>query len=778
MIDRVRHAARTAGLVLAVTGFLVGMAPTKALADATSGGQQASWLPLLRWANAVASIHTHYGVGATTNVGDPFLTAVAAFFFQVSALLWQVLGNLVDAAQGAGAVKFTVGGVDPIYATIGHGLLGTEGTRSLVVVVILAAAGMVAYRSFKAGHGATGALKGLFGVLLPVAVLVVTVNAATADGRGAPRGSPAWLITRTTGWVDATSGSVADAFLHFAPVAPAGVDHGQDTQMADCNKYMQGLDNRYLQQASAPGSALPRWQAANTVVLSRLWQAAVLEPWITAQFGAGPLGQKAFCHLLEIQAGVSAGHQVEAMAGDTPTGPYSAGQRGPTWSQLVAQPNPPGGTDGYHRPHYLALLGPDFANGDDDLRRNLIAWATCDYVGSANHGGWSVDPAFLRVFENPPGDDKGTCSTWWEQGTTKPPPTGGSLTVNGPFDFDDENAIQHATNAQGYDSLAARNYIQGLNGRNAGLAVSTSILALVSSVTYAWSLGGLAIGVLIGKLSLIILVACAPIFLLMAAIPSETTRTAARRAAGLTFAALLSTFTFSILMGLLLMFIGVLQAMTLDLFKADATFGALIQGLVPLAALYLLRKLLRRVGMESITSFRGAIKTTASFGQMGVRTVTGGWRPPPGPAGNGDRDRSGRSAPVRAQGLDSERRLPDATRPALPPVSLSWNQTWHRLLDPAPASPGTGPLERAPGPERPLEWAVGLAPGATSRQALLTAAPHQKALTVGADARHRPATAFPVPASPHPTLPADERSSDPDRVVARYGDTVDGGADS
>lgn len=421
-----------------------------------------------------------------------------------------------------------------------------------------------------------------------------------------------------------------------------------------------------------------------------------MAPWINAQFGPGPLGNKAFCHLLEIQANVSATDQVAAMVADVPNGPYTKRSAGPTWSQLVADSNPP---------KYTPLLGPDYANGDDDLRRNMIAWATCDYVGKgprSDLGGWNVDSAFVNVFTTPPSNHAQTCSTWWGQGNTKPPPKGGTFTTNGPFDFEDENAIHSATTVPGHDSPDARNYIQGLNGHNAGLALSTSLIALVSSITYAWSLGGLALGVLIGKLSLIILVACAPIFLLLAAIPSATTRRAARKAFGLSFAALLSSFTFSVLMGLLLLFIGLLQDVAIGLFPDQGTLPGLIEGLIPLAALFLLRKLLRLVGMESITSLRGAIKTTAAFGQMGttagapaahrsrLRQVTD-------LAGAADALRGRRSGPRPfSVGMDRPT-LPDNRGRATAP-SLPWNRSWRALMDSRPSGAAMPNLPAGPAP--------------------------------------------------------------------------------
>jgi hypothetical protein len=698
--------ARRLHLVFLGAGLVLGLTPVAALAAGTGDAgplPHAPSLPMLRWANAVATIHTHYGVGSVVSSGDPFLTAISGLMFQVAALLWQLLGTLVKVAQGSDLVHQTVFQVNPVYHTIGGALLGTTGATSIVVLVILVAAGMVAYQAFRKGSGVSGALRGLAGVLLPVGLLFVTVSSAdqAASSTVDTPGSPSWAVQKVSGWTTALSGSVAQVSDQFGSVGTAGITGSQDATMATCAKYIDGLDNLYTQQQSTPGAGPSSLQVADSVVLSQIWESAVMAPWITAQFGSGPLGDKAFCHLLEIQANVSGQDQVQAMASDVPGGPYSKSSPGPTWSQLVAgQPY----VNGVSPPKYATLLGPDFANGDDDLRRNMIAWATCDYVGPVPGADdrWNVDPAFDKVFESAPSDLAKTCSTWWGQGTTKPPPKGGTFTTNGPFDFEDENAIQAATHAQNTDSVDARNYIQGLNGHNAGLALSTSLLALVSSITYAWSLGGLALGVLIGKLSLIILVACGPIFLLLAAVPSVTTRRAASKAFGLTFAALLSTFTFSVLMGLMLLFIGLLQDVTFGLFSSDArTLPGLVEGLIPLAALYLLRKLLRLVGMDSITSLRGAIKTTAAFGQLG----TAGGQPVPlrsrlrqvadltGAAGalRGRRSASG-PHPVAM-----ERPTLPNNRPPAPAAPLPWNRAWRHLLD---ARPGGEPHPTA-GPTPP-----------------------------------------------------------------------------
>ncbi|MDQ6837999.1 MAG: hypothetical protein M3137_06605, partial [Actinomycetota bacterium] len=723
--------------VALVAGFVLGFTPVAALAAGTGdagGTPTVSSLPLLRWANAVATIHTHYGVGSVVSAGDPFLTAIAGLLFQVSALLWQVLGTLVTDAQGTDAVRQTVQLVDPVYRQIGDAVVGTTGQTSIVALVIVAGAAMVAYQAYQRGSGVSGALRGLAGVVLPIGLLVVTVHSAAhpQSNTAAVPGSPSWTIQRVTGWTTTLSGSVAHLSDGFASVGTSGITGKQDATMADCAKYVDGLDNLYAQQKATPGTGPSALQVADSVTLSQIWESAVMAPWMDAQFGAGPLGQKAFCHLLEIQANVPAAAQVAAMAADVPGGPYSKGHSGPTWSQLVAG-HP------YHDesdPAYVPLLGPDFANGDDDLRRNMVAWAECDYTGgdpAMVDSGWKVDPAFSHVFNTSPTSD--SCRTWWNHGDTKPPPHGGTVTTNGPFDFEDENVIHTATTVNGNNAADARNYIQGLNGHNAGLALSTSLIALVSSITYAWSLGGLALGVLIGKLSLIILVACAPIFLLLAAVPSAATRRAARKALGLSFAALLSTFTFSVLMGLMLLFIGLLQQVTLGLFPDSGTLPGLIEGLIPLAALFLLRKLLRLVGMDSITSLRGAIKTTAAFGQMGTNTAA--------PATLRSRLRQVTDLTTAADALQRRARsgirssssamdrpkMPErSTPPAAAP--LPWNRTWRSLVDsralPRPAR--TGPVVPAPPPASMLSAGR---PPPTALSPVIRTSPPRSSLALG-----------------------------------------------
>ncbi|MDQ6782791.1 MAG: hypothetical protein M3063_04985 [Actinomycetota bacterium] len=691
---RVRRVAGCLVRITVLAGVVVGLTPIAALAVGTSGGEATSsapTLPLLRWANAVATIHTHNGVGAAIGPGDPFLTSLAGLLFQVSALVWQVLGSLVTAAQGTDAVSVALQQVNPIFGKIGDALLGTTGATSIAVAVIIVASGMVAGQAYRRGSGVSGALRGLAGVVAPVALLVVTVHAATGTGSGmvAARGSPSWAVQTVTGWTNSLSGSVAHLNEELHPVGTGRTRAAQGTTTADCAKYVDGLDNLYAADNATPGTGPRSLQVADSIALSHIWQSAVMVPWIDAQFGTGALGDKVFCHLLEIQANVSAADQIAAMAADVPGGPHSA-TSGPTWSQLVAgQPyvDPA-------NPTFVPLLGPDFANGDDDLRRNMVAWATCDYQGGdpGLHGtGWHIDPAFAKVFTDPPTPE--TCPTWWAKADTKPPPRGGTLTTNGPFDFEDANAIHAATTAGGHDSVAARSYIQNLNGHNAGMALSTSLMAFLSSMTYAWSLGGLALGVLIGKLSLIIGVACSPIFLLLAAIPSATTRRAASKAFGLTFAALLSTFTFSVLMGLLLLFIGVLQDVAMSLFRGGGAVPGLVEGLVPLAALYVLRKLLRPVGMHSITSVRGAITTTAAFGQMGAKAgEPSGLRSRLHQVADlttaADPLRGRRSAGSRPCEFDAGRpTMPDPPRPPTA-APLPWNRAWQDLLNTrSPAAP-------------------------------------------------------------------------------------------
>lgn len=271
----VRGVARRLLLVALMTGFILGITPVAALAAGTGDAgapPHAPSLPMLRWANAVATIHTHYGVGSAISAGEPFLTAIAGLVFQVSALLWQVLGTLVTAAQGADLVHQTVMKINPVYRTIGDALLGNNGASSIVVAVIIVAGCMVAYQAYRQGSGISGALKGLAGALLPVGLLFVTVSSAAsaASSTADTPGSPSWAIKKVTGWTTTLSGSVAQLSNQFGSVRTAGITGSQDATMADCAKYVDGLDNLHASQAGTAGTGPTSLQVADSVVLSQI----------------------------------------------------------------------------------------------------------------------------------------------------------------------------------------------------------------------------------------------------------------------------------------------------------------------------------------------------------------------------------------------------------------------------------------------------------------------------------------------------------------------------
>jgi hypothetical protein len=598
----VRRAWAGALAVLGGGALAVGW-PARAWAAGTSGPAPA--LPLLRWSDAVATLHRHELVGGVAGAGDPFLAALASLLLQLSALVWQALGSLVTAAQGSAASTVATDQVDPLYQHLGGLLLGAAGA-SLVGVVVVVGAVLAGWRAVRRHEGAAGAARGLAGVLVPVAVLIVTVHAAAVPGS---RGSPGWALSRVSGWTTAVSGSVAA--LGTGLTAPAaGPDERGSPPGPACSSYLAGLDRQYANQAAAAGAGPATWQGGDALLLSHLWEGTVMDAWERAQFGSGYLGARTYCHLLEIQAGTSAADQLRAMgAATTGTG------GGPTWSQLLAA------TGGSSAP--AGVLGPQFPAGDDDLRRTMVAWAACDFEGGAQ--GWVVDPAFTPVH---PGPSPGSCRDWWGQGTTTPTAPGAGSA--GPFDFQDQRALVTATTG----APDARAYVDALDGQGTGSSLDPAVVALVSSVTFGVTLGGLALGVLVGKLSLILLMATLPLVLLLAAIPTATTRGAARRAAGLAVASLASTALFSTLLGVVLLLTSSLQAASAQLLPAAGDLAGLTSALVPLAALFVLRRLLRLADAESAATWRGVMRVTATLGRAGVmagippaRPEVEGWVP-------------------------------------------------------------------------------------------------------------------------------------------------------
>lgn len=159
--------------------------------------------------------------------------------------------------------------------------------------------------------------------------------------------------------------------------------------------------------------------------------------------------------------------------------------------------------------------------------------------------------------------------------------------------------------AQGYgDAKDAGKMIMAFKGNNPAQRLSMSLLALVTSLVYVYSLGFLSLGAFIAKFGLVLMIILLPATLLAMAWPSATgggSSQTGKKMLRLTGGFILSHGLLAFVLGLLLS--------TIILFESfiGGDGGSFIHALIPLASLFVVRKLLKMAGLGDLGSMQGAL---------------------------------------------------------------------------------------------------------------------------------------------------------------------------
>lgn len=192
-----------------------------------------------------------------------------------------------------------------------------------------------------------------------------------------------------------------------------------------------------------------------------------------------------------------------------------------------------------------------------------------------------------------------------------------------PLEFDGDEAVYAAiasatamecdsTNGDVCGGRAAQNFTSAKEAGNLVLAtkgynpiqrVALGVLGLFTSLIYVYALGFLALGSFLAKFGLIFLVMLAPVSLLLLALPSSRNE---RNQTGIKMLRLTAGFIVS--HGLLSFVLGLVLSMILlmeSLVGGDG--GSIINAAIPIAALFIVKKLLQSVGLGNLTSMQGAL---------------------------------------------------------------------------------------------------------------------------------------------------------------------------
>jgi len=136
------------------------------------------------------------------------------------------------------------------------------------------------------------------------------------------------------------------------------------------------------------------------------------------------------------------------------------------------------------------------------------------------------------------------------------------------------------------------------------------ILALVTSLLYAYAIGFLALGTFFAKIGLVIMIILLPGTLLMLAVPSASSSSGSGPKIGqkmlrMTAGFVLSHGMLSFVLGLLLSVMLVFEALVGG--TGQGVGGGFVHGLIPIAALFVVRTVLKAAGLGDIASAQGAL---------------------------------------------------------------------------------------------------------------------------------------------------------------------------
>jgi hypothetical protein len=164
-------------------------------------------------------------------------------------------------------------------------------------------------------------------------------------------------------------------------------------------------------------------------------------------------------------------------------------------------------------------------------------------------------------------------------------------------------------------------------GHNTGMRMMASLMAGVTAMIYGWALGPLALGAALAQLGLIVMLVLLPVTLLLLAFPSDPQNRGRSGAKGIGGRMLRITGGFFLAKFAILIAITTLIAMIAVLESAVSGFqglGMLSQMFIPVAALLILRYLLKKMGMGNITSLSGALAlpTAGAMAVAGEKTMS------------------------------------------------------------------------------------------------------------------------------------------------------------
>ena len=397
---------------------------------------------------------------------------------------------------------------------------------------------------------------------------------------------------------------------------------------ATCSAYDSYLYYQYAHPTNSGGGLATASGGALTAMeqMSRIWEVTYLKSWMGAQYGSGGAGNTlpstvACSHL---ERGNAAG-QTKQQRAET----YLAAYRDSPEAAKVLPANV--SAQSIEDSGWIYMIYPGM---NDDLLRNAdVIMAYCgDFLQDGYKAATDMDKTAVysqlacvrpdapfgangltHKYEN----SRDAMTTLLQGGSKKSSSVGVTVAgfrVNlaewggktGVYSFDEgagdvdkklaKNNSSVETDALNYQREWAKNFL----GQNDTTRIMQSVLAVIVSLVYVWSMGPVAAGLPIAGLVLIIGLPFIPLALALISMSIPM----GKRILKMTFMSAAATFLFGIMLGFLAAINSLLSTTVVSLLGGSqgGLWGQIILALVPLAALWLLKKTASSVGLGELTS--------------------------------------------------------------------------------------------------------------------------------------------------------------------------------
>jgi hypothetical protein len=518
----------------------------------------------------------------TSNFAQRVMTLFGSIFLWLSAFIWSILLFILKYALSLDLAKEASQAINNGFKGLSDVLFGSG------IVFVLAAFVLITVLRYALTASFGKVVRVIAGFLIPVALLqgLSTTASGTTDANQIPKGSPAWLAAETSAIVDQFGASLGQGF-GLLPGARLDSYAKLDSKTnPTCMAYYQTLYNQFdaysnpVTTSDIEGVTMSQEQrsafttgSGQLKTLSRLWERAWLSTYSSAQFGDTGSGSKIICHRLEDTSKIAQDEQ-KAIA-DASLG-YPLGST----TKLF---NYRGGSE-----HEAQMLG----------------WAACEVNGGKMRAtkGWKEIAGVTDL----------DCENWLKTGVleklnwknTGIGPTGWFGSSGGEKI---QTAAEKARSGADAELRAAvddvLSTVTNFKGEKSGRALVSGFIAFLLSLIYLWILGSLGLGAVIAQLGMVLTLVLLPGTLLLLALPNGSGKGPGQKLLKLTIAFTFAKLVFTTIIVLIMQSIAMFE----QLLPTSLAMGGLSYALAPLASIFVVKYILKQLGLGDITSLSGSL---------------------------------------------------------------------------------------------------------------------------------------------------------------------------